>query len=54
MALQVAHISEFDIENDDIIEYCERFDCYLEANKVEGENIRKSTFIACIGSKAWK
>ena len=39
MALQVAHISEFDVDNDDIVEYCERFDCYLVANKIEGRTL---------------
>ena len=37
MVLHVARISEFDIDNDDIIEYCERFDNFLTANKITEE-----------------
>ena len=54
MALHVARISEFDLENDDIIECCERFDNFLIANKITDENLKKSTFIANIGGKAYK
>ena len=50
----LARISEFDLENDSFIEYAERFDNFLFANKIEDENLKKSTFIASIGAPAYK
>ena len=37
MASHVARISEFDIDNDDVTEYCERFENFLIANKITEE-----------------
>ena len=54
MAAPIAHISEFNVDSDDFVEYSERFDNFLAANKITDAGLKKSTFIACIGGPAYK
>ncbi len=54
MAMPIARISEFNLDSDDFIEYAERFDNFLIANKITDEDLKRSTFIATIGGPAYK
>ena len=54
MAMPIAWISELNLDSDDFIEYAERFDNFLIANKIINEDLKRSTFIATIGGPVYK
>ena len=49
MATTIAQISPFDIDNDNFVEYEERFSSFLIANGITDEGKKKATFIAILG-----
>lgn len=50
----VSSMSEFNMGEDDWVEYSERFDMYLLANGVVDDNIKRAVFLSTIGSAAYK
>ena len=54
MAGTIASMSEFDVENENFVEFAERFDNFLLANDIIDEAKKKATFIATIGGSAYK
>ena len=46
MATTIAQISPFDIDNDNFVEYEERFSIFLIANGITDEGKKRATFIA--------
>ena len=54
MATTIAQISPFDIDNDNFVEYEERFSSFLIANGITDEGKKKATFIAILGGPAYK
>ena len=50
----VSTISEFDMQTDDWVEYNDRFDMFLLANGVEGDDIKRAVFLSTIGSAPYK
>ena len=54
MAGTIASMSEFDVENENFVEFAERFDNFLLANDITDEAKKKATFIATIGGSAYK
>ena len=45
----VTAMAEFDVGTDDWVEYSERFDMYLVANTVAGNDVKRAVFLSTIG-----
>ena len=50
----VSAMAEFDVGADDWVEYSERFDMYLLANGVTGDDVKRAVFLSTIGGAAYK
>ena len=50
----VTAMAEFDVGTDDWVEYSERFDMYLVANSVDGDDVKRAVFLSTIGGAAYK
>nr|XP_047132680.1 uncharacterized protein K02A2.6-like [Hydra vulgaris] len=52
--MHLSNISCLDLENDDFVEYIERFDNFLLANDIEDAEKQKAVFLSTIGGPAYK
>nr|XP_047141340.1 uncharacterized protein K02A2.6-like [Hydra vulgaris] len=52
--MYLANISSFDLQNDDFVEYIERFENYLLANNIQEAELQKAVFLSTIGGPAYK